>query len=177
MSAPDFLLEFPAAALLFRELQSAFAQVPSLQAHADLLALRGVLHAAAWLDAVPSLARLYAKSASGRMTYHHGTASYDAALMHRTVLLKTPSELTLTGTLVCISLTPGASTDRQQAASSAWQNQLQLMCRFGLDYDVRIRNEATSETGTAESHRTRDAATAKAWSPSRPAAAAPPTSK
>ena len=113
--------------------------------HADQLAFRAVLHATAWLSENTEIRPPYhATETQDQILYHthHTKTGIPASDVHLTALLNGHA-LTRTGAAVWSSLneqpfrqaTRHASQHTHEWAISFWRVQLQLLTRYGLDFD------------------------------------------
>ena len=134
MPFPPFLHRHPPGTRLYLDLERVL-NVSDLADHTATLALRGVLHAAAWLDADPLLDPFHATVSGGQIHYHHRNdkQGFLAADVHRAVLFNGPV-LSCTGMSVRAALSSGASEACLQRASSEWRQLLRLNTRHGLNF-------------------------------------------
>lgn len=117
--------------------------------HAEQLAFRAVLHATAWLSENAELhAPYYASETPDQILYHHNDRKALATDVYLSALFTGPA-LNRTGLAVWANLN-GPDTDQailhatrliRECATSFWRNHLQLLTRYGLDFDAHLRSD------------------------------------
>ncbi len=132
MPLPSFLHAHPPGARLYLEL-TALLEHSDLGGHAATLALRGVLHAAAWLSEDPLQNPFHATVNAGQIHYHHRTDPVGllAIDVHRAVLFN-GTVLSCTGLVIRAALRNDADHPCQQRAASEYRQLLRLYSRHGL---------------------------------------------
>jgi hypothetical protein len=142
MNAPSYLQDHPAMHALHEDLAAALTDTP-FTSHATHLAFRAVMHASAWLSADLPRSPYYATD-QGIILYYRtfapeGVPALDAhlaALWNGHAL--TPAGLALYADLHGHPCQPKPETGRSNA-TSLWLNHLQLLTRYGLNFDQRLR--------------------------------------
>ncbi|WP_407543146.1 hypothetical protein Q0M94_24310 (plasmid) [Deinococcus radiomollis] len=144
MHLPTPFQEHAPLSNLYHDLQAALHPTV-FEPHADQLAFRAVLHATAWLSENTELRPPYhATETSDQIFYHthHTKTGILASDVHLTALLNGHA-LTRAGAAIWSSLNEQpfnqtnrrAPQDTHEWAISFWRLQLQLLTRYGLDFD------------------------------------------
>ena len=149
MHVPPYLQDHAPLHALYHGVVNALAPTP-LGPHAEQLAFRAVLHASAWLgEHTESGAPYHAIETHGLILYH-ASGNQDAlpALDAHIAALHDAHGLTRTGLATWAALNEhtlsrdieSATRPTRPHASSLWRNHLQLLTRYGLNFDQHFKS-------------------------------------